>query len=73
MKEDISIWPVCDVEGCELNASSGGSHWRETGYWSICQKHSLDAFAGKPQPIMKYKAVERENSRLPNGYLPIKD
>lgn len=59
----------CDVEGCKRVPSSGGGHWRETGYWEICYEHGNDARAGKPQPKMKQAAIDRENSRDEKGHL----
>lgn len=61
----------CDVEGCESEACSGGSAWRETGYWRICHKHSDEWRKGNPSPQMKQTAEDRENSRdKVTGYLP---
>jgi hypothetical protein len=70
MKEE-SYWPECDVEGCENESCNGGTCWKETGYWSVCSKHSQMHREGKPQPKMKQSAIDRENSRDENGYLPI--
>lgn len=69
LKELYTLY--CDVEGCEIPATSGGNCWRETGYWSICSIHSQEHREGKPQPQMKQKAIEKEASRLPDGTLPI--
>ena len=63
-------WPQCDVSGCKGVSSSGGLHWRETGYWSICTKHGDMCRAGKPQPKMRKSTIDREVSRDPEtGYL----
>lgn len=61
---------VCDVEGCNKDASSQGTHWRDKGYWCICYIHSQDGREGKQCPQMKKEAIEREASRLPDGCLP---
>ncbi len=60
----------CDVLFCKNEVVAGGTCWRETGYWSVCSKHSDDHRDGKPQPKMKQKAVDREKKRNPEtGYL----
>lgn len=43
----------CNVEGCEREGANGGGCWRETGYWTVCSKHSQEYREGKPQPPMK--------------------
>ena len=63
----------CDVKGCKNEACGGGGHWRETGYWLLCLKHMGDCGNGKIQPKMKQEAIDRENSRDKNGYLPNDD
>jgi len=68
-KDPYSYWPQCDVQGCKGVSSSGGSHWRDTGYWSICSKHGDECRKRKPQPKMKDAAIKREKSRLPDGRL----
>ena len=61
----------CDVEGREEESCSGGSVWKETGYWGACTKHAYDYGMGKPQPKMKQAAIKREKSRdKKTGYLP---
>ena len=61
----------CDVEGCEGEGCSGGNAWRDSGYWTMCSKHAQDHRDGKPQPKMKQKVIDKENSRDPDtGYLP---
>ena len=60
----------CDVKDCEKEGCSGGMAWRETGYWTVCSEHHDDSRAGKPQPRMKQKALERERSRGEDGVLP---
>lgn len=60
----------CNVEGCENEGCSGGNAWRETGYWTVCYKHSADYREGKPQPKMKQAAIDREASRGKDGCLP---
>lgn len=58
----------CKVEGCTNEASSGGTHWRESGYWTICSKHGDLARRGDPQPQMKKEAIEKEAKPRPyNG------
>lgn len=61
---------LCDVEGCKKEVSNGGMGWRESGYWSLCYKHGSEAREGKPQPLMKKEAVEKESKRLPDGTMP---
>jgi hypothetical protein len=69
--DDEPYFGWCDVEGCEKEGCSGGNAWRETGYWTVCTKHADDCRKGQPQPKMKQKAIERENSRdKTTGYLP---
>lgn len=68
--DDEPYFGWCNVDGCENEGSSGGIAWRETGYWTVCYKHSADYRAGKPQPKMKQKYIDREKSRLPDGTLP---
>lgn len=72
MKDDrYPYWGVCDVDGCDNECCNGGGCWRETGYWSVCMKHSQMFRDGKPQPKMKEGAVAREATRDPvTGYLP---
>ena len=61
----------CDVYDCGNEGCSGGNAWKETGYWTVCAKHSSDFRSGLPQPIMKQSAIDRENSRdKKTGYLP---
>lgn len=61
----------CDVHGCKNEGASGGSYWRETGYWTLCYKHCDVARKGEAQPKMKAKAIKREKSRdKVTGYLP---
>ncbi len=64
------IFNTCDVEGCHNKPSSGGSYWRETGYWDICLEHGDKARKGLPQPQMKQLAIEREKVRQEDGRLP---
>lgn len=59
-------FPVCDVKGCLNESSSGGSHFKNTGYWMVCSEHGKL----KEQPEMKKYAVKREKSRKPDGTLP---
>jgi len=61
---------VCDVEGCMEPVSDQGYSWSWTGYWMVCGNHSEGRLVGKGQPEMKRRAVQRENSRDANGYLP---
>lgn len=59
----------CDVEGCENEGANGGGCWRDTGYWTVCSKHSSEYRAGKPQPQMKQEAIDREKRRGEDGRL----
>ena len=59
----------CNVEGCENEGANGGGCWRETGYWTVCLKHSQEYREGKPQPPMKQWAIDREKGRGPDGML----
>ncbi len=61
----------CNVEGCENEGANGGCCWRETGYWTVCCKHASEYRAGKPQPKMQQKYIDKEATRLPDGTLPI--
>lgn len=62
----------CDVDGCDNEGCSGGIAWRDTGYWTVCYKHSYQFRKGLEQPKMKQTAIDRENSRDKiTGYLPI--
>ncbi len=72
-KEDEPYFGFCDVEGCENEACSGGSAWRDTGYWRVCHKHAADYRNNKPQPKMKQSAIDRENTRGSDGALPIQN
>jgi len=61
----------CDVEGCDKEGCSGGNAWRRSGYWTVCYMHANDFAENKPQPEMKQKSIDRENSRnKTTGYLP---
>ena len=61
----------CDVKGCDNEGCSGGIAWRNTGYWTVCSKHSAMERSGEPQPLMKQTAIGREASRdKETGYLP---
>lgn len=61
----------CDVSGCTNEGSSGGIHWRDTGYWTICYHHGQQARDGELQPKMKASAIRRENNRnKKTGFLP---
>ena len=68
--EDDTYFGLCDVEDCKHESCNGGGCWRETGYWSVCSKHSQQHREGLPQPKMKQSAIDRENSRDEDGYLP---
>lgn len=59
----------CDVKGCENEGCMGGGVWADTGYWTVCSKHSDDYRKGKPKPKMKETAIKRESSRDEKGYL----
>lgn len=59
----------CDVDGCENEGANGGGCWRETGYWTVCSKHSSKYRAGEPQPPMKQTAIDREKRRGADGVL----
>ena len=59
----------CDVNGCDNEGCSGGNAWKDSGYWTVCSKHSQEYREEKPQPRMKQKAIDRENSRDSNGIL----
>jgi hypothetical protein len=61
----------CNVKGCENEGCSGGSAWRESGYWTVCYKHADDYRNGKPQPTMKKAAIDREASRDENGCITV--
>lgn len=61
----------CDVEGCGGQIVCGGSHWRESGYWCICARHSEMARSGHhASPQMKERAMLREKGRDAKGVLP---
>jgi hypothetical protein len=70
IEADEPYFGWCDVDGCENEACGGGSVWQETGYWKSCYKHSDDYRKGLPQPKMKQKSIDRENSRGEDGILP---
>ena len=70
--DPYSYFPQCDVAYCKGVSCSGGNAWRETGYWSVCPKHADMHRKGLPQPKMRWSAIKREKSRLPDGCLPIK-
>ncbi len=53
----------CDVEGCPGWVVAQGGMWADAGYWCLCSQHCQDARLGKPQPTMKARAIDRENSR----------
>ena len=60
----------CDVDGCENEGCSGGIAWRDTGYWTVCSKHSAEHRNGLEQPKMKQAAVYKESNRdKKTGYL----
>ena len=61
---------TCDVNGCELESCNSGGCWIETGYWSVCSKHSEQFRSGLPVPHMKSSAFLREASRKDDGCLP---
>lgn len=67
--DPYSYWPQCDVKGCKGVSCNGGGCWKDTGYWSVCPKHSREYRDGKPQPKMKQLAIKREKTRDKNGYL----
>lgn len=68
--DDEPYFGWCDVDGCEQEGCSGGNAWSNTGYWTVCRKHSQDNRDGKPQPKMKQVAIDREKGRDPEtGYL----
>ena len=54
---------ICDVKGCAGWVAAQGGMWSETGYWCLCTEHCEDYRLGKPQPQMKQRAINRENSR----------
>ena len=59
----------CDVEGCDNEGCSGGNAWRETGYWTVCYKHSDEFRHNISQPRMKQSAIDRESRRGADGVL----
>lgn len=60
----------CDVQKCKNEGVCGGMGWRETGYWTLCSKHSAMAREGKKQPKMNQSAINRESKRdRITGYL----
>lgn len=59
----------CDIEGCDNEGASGGNCWRDTGYWTVCMKHSQEYREGKPQPKMMQSAIDREKTRGEDGIL----
>jgi hypothetical protein len=59
----------CDVKGCKNEGCSGGNAWRETGYWTVCTKHSVMYMEGKEQPEMKINSIKREKRRGIDGVL----
>jgi hypothetical protein len=69
--DDEPYFGWCNVKGCENEGCSGGSAWRESGYWTVCYKHADDYRNGKPQPPMKKAAIDREASRDENGCITV--
>ena len=66
------LWRVkCDVDGCNGTSANGGGHYRGSGYWCLCSKHSDKARNGASKPKMKIGAIEREEKRKlsPDGVL----
>lgn len=53
----------CSVDNCENEGCSGGIAWRETGYWTVCSKHSEAHRNGHSQPKMKQSAINKEKRR----------
>ena len=53
----------CDVAVCDNEGCCGGTGWRETGYWTLCPKHSSMARDGESQPPMKQASIKRESTR----------
>jgi len=56
---------ICDVEGCAEWVVCQGTAWEDKGYWMVCSEHSSQAREGKPFPLMKKRAIDREISRDP--------
>ena len=54
---------ICDVEGCAEWVSSQGMAWRDTGYWCVCDNHTMLSRRDAPQPKMKQRAINREAKR----------
>lgn len=54
---------VCDVEGCNKTATSGGICWNEVGYLNVCRKHSQMWRDKKPMPKLKQSAEEIRRER----------
>jgi hypothetical protein len=69
IENDEPYFGLCDVEGCKNEGVNGGGCWRESGYWTVCYKHSADFRKGLPQPKMKEEAIERENKRGSDGII----
>ena len=63
---------ICDVDGCPEWVVAQGGSWVDTGYWCLCRDHCQQARGGKAQPVMKLRAINRENSRGEDGCLPVK-
>lgn len=62
----------CEVDGCTNEGCSGGIAWGETGYWTVCSKHSAAYRDGKKKPKMKKEAIAREAIRdKETGYILI--
>jgi hypothetical protein len=72
IEADEPYFGWCDVEGCENEGCSGGIAWEDSGYWTVCHKHSDEYRKGLPQPKMKQTSIDRENSRGEDGRLPLK-
>lgn len=68
-KEYEPYFGWCDVEGCENEGANGGGCWRQSGYWTVCSKHSAEYREGKDQPKMKKSAIDREKRRGADGIL----
>ena len=60
----------CDIKGCNPPVTSQGVAWQEKGYWCVCSQHTDMARKNVLMPQMKQKAIDRENSRDEQGFLP---
>ena len=62
---------TCEIQGC-MKHDTCGTHWGDKLYLRLCSSHYADSYTGKPRPLIKQYALDREAKRnLVTGILEL--